>query len=287
MSQCVIAARKLNMKRTTTVNLLAVIVISVSALSARAGQIAADALPLPNRVALAELVIIGKVSSIEEKAVSALPQAGATNKVDYRIAVVDVGDALIAPKGTKTVKLGFVPPPPNVFISPPPFQATAGMEGAYFLSKHFDSDFYVASGQLDFLEKSSPNYEKNVALIKRCVKLLEDPNASLKAKENEDRFLTAGMVLARYRTRKSPKAEETQIDADESKLILQALADADWAPSADPMQLTPQMVLMRLPLTEKDGWTPPKDPKELPAYAQKWTKDHADTYRISKFVEKK
>ena len=109
----------------------------------------------------------------------------------------------------------------------------------------------------------------------------------MKAKDAEDRFLTAGMLIARYRTRKTPKAEETPIDAEQSKQILQALAAADWTPSTDLMQLTPLMVVNRLPLTEKDGWSPPKDVKKYPEYAQKWLKEHEGSYRITKFVEKK
>jgi len=48
------------------------------------------------------------------------------------------------------------------------------------------------------------------------------------------------------------------------------------------------MVLYRLPLTKKDGWEPPSpnDAKALAAYAQKWLNDHADSYRIQKFVAK-
>ncbi len=256
-------------------------------LSAAAGTIAADALPLPNRVAVAETVVVGKVTAIEDKAVQAVTTPGGKDKVDYKIAVITVGDALVAPKDTKTIRLGFVPPPPNVVISPAPLLPTVGMEGCFFLTKHFDAEFYTAPGPLDFVDKKNGTFEKDVALIKRCVKLLEDPDASLKSKKAEDRFLTAGMLVARYRSRKTQNADTEQIDAEQSKLILNSLLEADWTPSNDFTQLTPLMVLGKLPLTEKDGWSPPKDPKEYPAYAQKWLKEHADTYRIGKFVEKK
>ena len=46
----------------------------------------------------------------------------------------------------------------------------------------------------------------------------------------------------------------------------------------------PQQVFFRLGLTEKDGWTPPKDYKQFPEAASRWLKDHADTYRIQRFV---
>jgi hypothetical protein len=71
----------------------------------------------------------------------------------------------------------------------------------------------------------------------------------------------------------------------QSKLILQALAEADWTPTTDYTQLSPSMVLHRLPLTAKDGWEPPKmDAKAYAAYAQQWLKDHAGTYQLHKFV---
>ena len=48
--------------------------------------------------------VIGKVTSIEDKTVTAIPSPGATNKVEYTIAVIEVSDALVAPKGQKTVR---------------------------------------------------------------------------------------------------------------------------------------------------------------------------------------
>jgi hypothetical protein len=259
----------------------------VLALPARAGTLPADALPLPNRVATADVVVAGKVTAIEEKTVAAPSFPGAKDKVEFRVAVVTLSDALPGPKGAKTIRLGFVPIPPMVAINPPPFQATVGQEGIYFLTKHADADFYLAPMMLNFLDRKSPTFEKDLALVKRCVKILEDPDAALKGKDAEDRFLAAGMLVARYSTRKSPNARAEPIDADQSKRILEALAAADWAPSNDFTKLSPQMVLGRLPLTDKDGWMPPRDPKMYATYAQQWVKEHAGTYRIQKFVAEK
>jgi hypothetical protein len=180
------------------------------------------------------------------------------------------------------IRLGFVPIPPMVAINPPPFQATVGMEGCFFLLKN--GDLYLPSGPLGFLDKKSATFEKDLALVKRCVKILEGPDAALKSKDAEERFLAAGMLVARYTARRSPNAKTEPIDAEQSKRILEALAAADWAPTNDFTKLSPQMVLGRLPLTDKDGWAPPRDPKTYPAYAQQWVKDHAATYRIQKFV---
>jgi hypothetical protein len=258
------------------------------ALPATAGTIPADALPLPNRVANADVIVAGKVTAFEPKTVAAAAFAGAKNQAEFKIAVVTISDALLAPKGATTIRLGFVPPPPGVAISPPPFQPVLGQEGCFFLRKHGEADFLVPAGPLTFIDRKSATFDKDLALIKRCARLLEDPDTSLKAKDREDRFLAAAMLVVQYTTRKSPSAKAEPIDADQSKRILQALAGADWTPSTDVMQLSPLTVLHRLRLTDKDGWVPPaaKDPKAYAAYAQQWLKDHAESYRVTRFVEK-
>src|SRR5205085_58907 len=79
---------------------LAILAFIALALPARAGTLPADALPLPNRVATADIVVAGKVTSIEDKTVMAAQFPGAKNKIEYRIAVVTLSDALLAPKDT-------------------------------------------------------------------------------------------------------------------------------------------------------------------------------------------
>jgi hypothetical protein len=263
---------------------LALVVLT---LPVTAGSIAADALPLPNRLAAADMIVVGKVTAVEDQTVKVAPFPGAANKVEYKVVTLTVGDPLMAPKETKTVRLAYVPIPPNVAINPAPLQPTVGMEGVFFLTHNADAGFYTAQGGLQFLAKNSPTFEKDVTLLKRCVKLLEDPNASLKSKEAEDRFLTAAILVARYRMKKVPTAETELVDAEQSKLILQALAGADWTPPMDFTHLSPLMVFGKLPLTEKEGWTQPKDPKTYPTAAQQWVKEHAGTYRIPRFVAEK
>jgi hypothetical protein len=264
-----------------TPRLTAGLLLLVLALPANAGTIAADALPLPNRVAGADAIVVGKVTAFEDRPVIVAP------KTEYKIAVVTVSNALLAPKGTMTVRIGFVPPPPMVAINPPPFVPVLGQEGCFFLSKHEAADFYVVNGQLSFLDKKRDSFDKDVALIQRCTKLLQEPNAALKSKDVDDRFLTAAMLVAQYRTRRSAKDRLEPIDAEQSKRILQALAAADWTPAKDFTQLSPLMVLHKLPLTAKDGWMPPRDANAYPAYAQNWVREHVDSYRIQRFVADK
>ena len=251
----------------------------------RAGVIPADALPIPNRVALADAIVAGKVTAIEEKAVTVPPFPGAKNVVEYRIAVVTVAESF-GTAAARTVRVAFVQLKPGIMIRPQPFQASVDLEGCFFLKKHEGTDFFMPSGALPFLNKKSDSFEKDLAAVKRCSALLASANDSLKAKSAEDRFVTAAMLLAQYRTRKTQMAKEEPIDAEQSKLILQALAGADWTQVNDFSRISPLMVLHRLSLTAADGWMPPdrKDAKAYAAYAQKWVGDHAEKYRIRRFV---
>jgi hypothetical protein len=261
-------------------------------------------MPVPGRVASSEIVVVGKVTAIENKTVMARQFSGAPDKVEYKIAVIQVSDLLKGPKGLTTVRVGFVPPAPP---PPPPkpgqpfilrkqypqVNFAVGQEGCCLLKKHFEGDFLTAVNYYDVIDKKTPNFDKDVALIKRCTKLLEDPNGNLKSKSAEDRLLTASLLVTQYRggfgllVGGGQKQKTEPIEAEQSKLILEALVSADWSQRETFSQVSPQMVIGQLNLTAQDGWNPPqfKDyQKEFPPYAQKWLKDNTGKYRIQRFV---
>lgn len=246
--------------------------------------------PIAQRVATADAVVVGKVTNIEDKTVSAPPFPGAPQKVEYQIAVIKIEDPILGAKGLTHLRVGFVPPQPGV-VRPggyrPPTLAK-DQEACLFLAQHPEGTFYTMPAYFSVIDTKAPTFEKDVAEAKKAARLLADPTAGLESKEAHDRFLTAAMLVARYRQRKpsaAPPAQEP-IDAEESKRILLALADADWTPpnKPGPAQLTPQTVFSQLGLTAKDGWTPPKDFKQFPDEAKKWLKENADKYRIRRFV---
>jgi hypothetical protein len=252
--------------------------------------------PLPERVALAETIVTGKVTAIEEKKVSAHQFPGAKDKVEFTIAVVKIDDPLLNAKGITHVKIGFVEPQavgaPGPGIRPgrfPQVNLNKDQEGCFLLRPHFEETFLTLPAY-DYIlnKKDNPNYEKEMETIKKCAKLLADTDAGLKAKGADDRFQTAGMLLIRYRTPLGGNPKEEKIDAKESKLILQGLADGDWSKGFSATELTPMMVFGRLALTDKDGWKPgpfQNYEKEFPEAAKKWLKDNADSYAIKRFVE--
>jgi hypothetical protein len=246
--------------------------------------------PIPQRVATADAVLVGKVTNIEEKTVAAPAFPGAPQKVEYQIAVVKVEDPILGVKDLTHVRVGFIPQQPGV-IRPggyrPPTLAK-DQEVCLFLTKHAEGTFYTMPAYFSVIDKKAPTFEKDVAEAKKDAKLLADASAGLESKDVNDRFLTAAMLVARYRQRRPSAAppKEEPIDAEESKLILQALADADWTPPKNPVpfQMTPQTAFNLLQLTPKDGWTPPRNLQQLPDEAKKWLKENSDKYRIQRLV---
>src|SRR5260370_4270676 len=66
-------------------------------------------LPIPLRVAQADVVVVGKVTAIEDKTIKAERFPGDKQMADYKVAVVKVEEALLGAKGLTHVRVGFVP----------------------------------------------------------------------------------------------------------------------------------------------------------------------------------
>src|SRR5262249_5151241 len=150
--------------------------------------------PIPDRVARASSIVVGKVAGFGDKAVAANPIYAPTGpKADHQIALVEVQAVLLGdPKG-KQGRIGFIPARPRRAAF---FNLTDGEEACYFLTPHPEESFFVLPMYYDRLvKKGNKDFDRDVALVKRCVKLLSDADAALKSKEAEDRFLTAAMLV--------------------------------------------------------------------------------------------
>jgi hypothetical protein len=252
---------------------------------------------LAHRLAAADLVIVGTVEGVEDNPVHAAPYPGAKEKAEFQIAVVKVVDPILNAKGLTHVRVGFLPTASGLRGRVPPVRLEKGKEVCLFLHAHPDANFHVVPMYYDVLDKATDgNYAKEVAEVKRLAGLLNDPKAGLKAKAAADRYATAGMLVLQYRREKpgAKPAREEAVDAELSKLILEALAEADWK-NAEPVMfgLYPATLFWMLGVTEKDGWTPPMievgspkqiDVEKLPGAAKKWCKDNADKYRVKRLV---
>jgi hypothetical protein len=260
--------------------------------------------PLGVRVAQAQTIVVGKVESFEEKTIEAKPYPGATNKLEYKIAVIKVDDAILNAKGITHVRVGFVKDPiggPRPPRGRPPVTFEKDQEVLVFLQPHDEANFMIALTCYHVIvKKDNPNFNKEVEKTKKYVKMVTNPKESLKAEKQEDRYAAAAIMVSKYRNKPfgvaEPKTEA--VDDEISKLILTALGEADWKntnPSPDRFQLIPQQIFMDLGVTEKDGFNPPMievkglsgkviDNTKYAGYAKQWCKDNAGTYKIQRYV---
>jgi len=251
--------------------------------------------PVGMRIASADLVVVGKVTGFGAKMVKGEMFKG--DERDMQIAKIKVGETLVG-KQAKEIEVGFFPPMnvnngggPRIIKRGPSVQLKQDEEYALILTKHpTKKDTYVVVNYYDAIaKKDNNNFAKDVEAIKKSAKLLAKPTDGLKSKDADERLLTAALLVARYRTnRTGGEAKTEEIPAEESKLILEALASADWAPKVRVFgQPNAQQSFFQLGLTEKDGWKQPKDFTKLADEAKQWCKDNAGKYRIKRFVTEK
>jgi hypothetical protein len=269
--------------------------------------------PVPTvqqRVLSADVIVVGKVTAIDEKMTKAERFAGDKMMGDYRIATIKISDGIRGANGLTHIKVGVQPPvmvqpigpggpgggirpirPIRRPFGPQDITLTKGQEVCLFLRPHHKENFYVATSAYAALDKKTATFDKDLAEVRKCVKVLAEPMAALKAKSADDRFQAAALLLQHYRTFKQGGKQEP-ISAEESKLILEAIADGNWnAPRiirpgmVQPM--TAQTCFYLLGLQPKDGWVQPQNFQQFPDAAKKWLKDNAGTYRIQRFVTAK
>lgn len=258
-------------------------VLALTLLTAAEGKRIAPPPSVVQRLALAEAAVVGKVIEIEAKNVTAVaPYPGSTDKVEYQVAVVKIGTALAGVKDVTQIRVGFLPGG----------RAMLGkdQEVCLFLTRHPVETFYIMPDFYGAIDAKSPNGEKEVELAKRTAKLLADPMAGLKSKDADDRLITASALILRYRMqRPGVTTKQEDVPADESKLILQTLGEADWTKMNPTLgyMATPQQLFLHLGLQPKDGWTQPKDFAKVAAEAKAWLKANAGSYRMQRFVADK
>jgi len=240
-----------------------------------------------NQVSTSDVLVVGKVKAIEEKTVVAGLFPTDPYHYELKVAVIAVEEMIVGPKDLREVRVAFR----GIYSSQPLFknqELAVDQEACFGLKRHYEKDFYVSSYTEN---KTSPNYERNIVHIRQAGKCLRDTLAGLKSKEPDDRLVTAALLIGRYRTTTyvapdSGKVLKTEpIDAEESKLIMNALADADWKVDRNSPLPSPVQLFQRLGVTVDDGWSPqPANFVNFYDQAKTWVKDHADSYRIKKIV---
>jgi hypothetical protein len=269
----------------------------VLAIPARALMIA----PPPNKLkfAVADAIVVGKVTEIAAKTVKAELYKGDTREL--KVATVKVESSPLGKVGT-TVKVGFFENKPvgpgggpgiGRPIRPmPSAKLNKGDEALLILKKHpKEKGLYVLANYYDVIgKKDNPNFKKEIEEAKKTAKVLTGPQTALKAKSAEDRLTAAAILINRYKTPAFGSTKTEEVPAAESKLILTTLAEANWDERGGrgrDFNLAPQSLFFRLNLTEKDGWKQPRDFRTIATEAKKWLKDNAGKHKMTRYVHEK
>jgi hypothetical protein len=272
--------------------LVVLMLVGVTALTAKALVMAPP--PVGMRVATSQAVVIGKVVKLADTTVPAEMFKG--DERQMMVATVKVEKALLGKAG-REIKVGyFVRPMP---VPGRPVLGGRGMfvnlvvdqEALLMLQAHpTRKDVLVVADYFGVISrKDNPNWEKELAEVRQSAKSLADPMAGLKSKDADERFRTAALLITRYRTpplSAAGAAETEKVPAEESKLILTNLAEADWEPVRSPrfgFQMMPRGLFAQLGVGPADGWTPPKDFKRFPEAAKKWLKENAGKYQVVRY----
>jgi hypothetical protein len=248
--------------------------------------------PIPNKVAQADCVVVGKITAIEPKPVFARLYRHIDAKMEFVVADVEVSEPLLGPKAAKKVRLAFLQFQVKSGEHKP--APAVGQEGCFYAVKHCTEDFYVVPAG-GFHDKKAKEFERELALTRRCCEFLSEPNKALKAKERQDRVLTAYLLVLRYTyapMRLRGKNEAKPIDAGQSKLILLALAEADWDRPAEQTEVSPRYAVnLIVEAARQSGVALPKsfptntgDLKKDAVARKQWLQDNAESYRIQQLV---
>jgi hypothetical protein len=262
-------------------------------------QLASAEVPLPECIAEADYVVVGKVVGVEDKTVSTSPFPDSPAKIAYVVVTVKPSEVLHGDPAVKEIRLGFIARESykldgsGVRTPPVPWPQTTvfkvGQEGLLFLKKHHQESFQVKFAPfLGFIPKEDGDFRKTVDQARKLAALLKDPTAALKADNPANRYLAATMLIHAYRPYevKGQERRETPVDAAVSKLLLKALAEADWRDDADRLDGVypphPYRLFQRLGVTKADGYDPPAvaDNQTTLDATLKWLRDNEGKYAV-------
>jgi len=279
--------------------------------------------PPVQRAITADVVVVGKVAKIEKDLVEVpAPFAGAKDKQKYKIAVVTVETGLAGADKVKEIRVGiFQPPKPDPVkpqpgggpvgpvVRPPrgpaaPIELKEGQELLLFVSKHPNADFYIITGMSPPVDLKDEQGKKDLEAVKKVTDVLADPTKALKSDKADARAEAAAIMITKYRSYPEfgGEVDQVPIPADESKLLLKALTEADWSnqivrPGVGNTP-NPLQAFYSLGLDRKDGWVPPAivnqpgaPPIDYGAVQKdafvKWLDGPGKNYQIKKVVPKK
>jgi len=210
--------------------------------TAKALRIAMPAHTTAQKAVMADTVVVGKVTSIEADTVELETYPGSKEKSAFKIAVIKIETPVIGGKNLTHVKVAFAPSPiggekPNTGIRPirpgmGPVGVTEGQEGIFFLVPHSPgSTIMRIPAGFEPVPASVEKYKDELAKVTAVAATVADPIKALKTEKLEDRQAAVSILGQKYRRGSLDGVEsvEVALPAEETKLILATILEADWA----------------------------------------------------------
>jgi hypothetical protein len=235
------------------------------------------------RFTSAEWVVVGKITNYDEKSVQMLPAPGANAKQEFAVAVFEITKAIKGADGLTHIRIA-VDMAQNLPLA---------KEACFFLNPHFEEPVCVMNwrfGAPEYLENNA-GFDALVRQYERWGTLLKNPLDGLQSKDADERFLTAALLITEHRTFRAgfhrPDQRTEAIDATQSKLIMQALADVEWNKVILDNGVSVASLFGQLAPTVQEGWNASikYDAKGYEIAVKNWLRDNAETYRIRTFVQ--
>jgi len=272
--------------------LFACVVLLLAALPAVADRMAPPA-PRPLVAAItSDAVLVGTVTAVEGDPVKAKPHPDAAQEIEYRVVVVKIDEGLRGVKNVTQVRVGLTP---GEFTGTRRDPAVGLKEDAKFLLylvKHPTTNLYVLRPEHPSINMTTHKADEVVRRAKIGTTAIADPVKALKAESKDDRVMAACALAMYYRWRPTEKMEAVDRPADESKLLLAALAEGDWTTTGTADAGNPYAVVRGLGL-EADGWRAVDDAKGKDLAAanhesfKEWLAGKGKEARVKQLVAKK
>jgi hypothetical protein len=277
-----------------------------------------------SRLTPVDAVFVGRVVAFEPMDVEA-EQTPKGAKATYRVAVVEISETILGvKKDTKQVRVAFIvqgnngpgiglppgagggaiqimPVQAQPAIQPLPgrvrpgirfpgaIQLQMGQEGLFSVNKHHKETFFLSPDYQHFVDRqNNPGFDNEIKTAKQLSKVMADPVKSLKSDDKQDRYTAAAILVAKYRMPANPNGQamkEEQIDAEESKLILKAMAEGDWTANKFGGAIpAPYELFGQLGINDYKQPGNVRTPADAHQAMQKWLEDNNGKYRINKMV---
>lgn len=234
----------------------------------------------------ADVVVVGTITAVEDDPVKAKAHPDAKADTEYRVLVVKVDDGLWGVKNTTQVRVALTA---AEFNSP----LRALKEDAkflFYLAKHPTTNLFVPLPAHPSVNMAGRGADEMLRRSRVATAAFAEPVKALQAKDKGDRVLAACALAMYYRKVPPGASESVDRPADESKLLLAALAEGEWTLTALPDAGNPFAVLGGLGL-EDSGWKAVANGKDVAAANQaafkEWLAGKGKDARVKQLVPKK